>query len=103
MAYAAAEFGHSCLRALAGEANVIECAYVESHLTELSFFASPVRLGPEGVQVSSMIKQITDFLFEVHQLLIGSAACQECDCTCSRNRIYWCLSMEAICFGEERL
>ncbi len=51
MAYAAAEFGHSCLRALAGDANIIECAYVESHLTELSFFASPVRLGPEGVQV----------------------------------------------------
>ena len=51
MAYAAAEFGHSCLRALAGEANIIECAYVESHLTELSFFASPVRLGPDGVQV----------------------------------------------------
>ena len=51
MAYAAAEFGVSCLKALAGEPDIIECAYVESHLTELPFFASPVRLGPNGVEV----------------------------------------------------
>ena len=52
MAYAAAEFGHSCLKALSGDPKVIECAYVDSHLTELPFFASQVRLGPEGVQVT---------------------------------------------------
>ena len=51
MAYAAAKFAESCLRALAGEAGVVECAYVDSHLTELPFFASPVRLGPAGVEV----------------------------------------------------
>ena len=51
MAYAAAEFGEACLRALSGHAGVVECAYVDSHLTELPFFASRVRLGPEGVQV----------------------------------------------------
>ena len=50
MAYAAAEFAASCLRALAGEPGVVECAYVESHLTELPFFASPVRLGRHGVE-----------------------------------------------------
>jgi malate dehydrogenase len=50
MAYAAAKFAESCLRALSGEA-VVECAYVESHLTELPFFASQVRLGPNGIEV----------------------------------------------------
>ena len=50
MAYAAAEFAAACLRALAGEPGVVECAYVESHLTELPYFASPVRLGRHGVE-----------------------------------------------------
>lgn len=50
MAYAAAKFAESCLSALAGDPGVVECAYVDSHLTELPFFASPVRLGPNGVE-----------------------------------------------------
>ena len=51
MAYAAAKFGESCLLALAGRPSIVECAYVESHLTPLPFFASRVVLGPQGVQV----------------------------------------------------
>ena len=51
MAYAAAKFGESCLAALAGRTSLVECAYVESHLTPLPFFASRVMLGPHGVQV----------------------------------------------------
>lgn len=50
MAYAAAKFAESCLRAIAGE-SVVECAYVESHLTELPFFASRVRLDRNGIEV----------------------------------------------------
>ncbi|KAK9809282.1 hypothetical protein WJX73_000564 [Symbiochloris irregularis] len=50
MAYAAAKFAESCLSAMAGRAGVVECAYVESHLTDLAFFASQLRLGPDGVQ-----------------------------------------------------
>lgn len=50
MAFAAAKFAESCLLALQGRP-VIECAYVASHLTELPFFASQVRLGPNGVEV----------------------------------------------------
>lgn len=52
MAYAAAKFAESCLKALQGEPGVIECAYVSSHLTELPFFASPLRLDQNGVAVS---------------------------------------------------
>ena len=53
MAYAAAKFAESCLAALDGRPNVVECAYVESHLTDLPFFASRVRLGRVGVEVGA--------------------------------------------------
>lgn len=53
MAYAAAAFADSCLRAMAGEEGIVECAYVESHLVPgLPFFASQLRLGPQGVAES---------------------------------------------------
>ncbi len=51
MAYAAAKFAESCLKALQGEPGVIECAYVSSHLTDLPFFASPLRLDQNGIAV----------------------------------------------------
>ncbi len=50
MAYAASRFAEACLRAMGGEAGVVECAYVASSLvTDLPFFASPLRLGPQGI------------------------------------------------------
>ena len=50
MAYAAAAFANSCLRAMGGEADVVDCAYVESNVAPgLPFFASRLRLGPHGV------------------------------------------------------
>lgn len=51
MAYAAAKFTESCLKALQGESGVVECAYVSSHLTDLPFFASPLRLDQHGIAV----------------------------------------------------
>lgn len=51
MAYAAAKFAESCLKAIQGEPGVVECAYVSSHLTDLPFFASPLRLDQNGVAV----------------------------------------------------
>ena len=54
MAFAAAKFAESCLLALGGKP-MVECAYVESHLTELPFFASQVRLGRDGVEVSCSV------------------------------------------------
>ena len=50
MAYAAAAFAESCLRAMGGQEGVLECAYVESRLVPgLPFFASRLRLGSQGV------------------------------------------------------
>mmetsp|Transcript_423 Transcript_423/g.577 ORF Transcript_423/g.577 Transcript_423/m.577 type:complete len:124 (+) Transcript_423:3-374(+) len=49
MAYAGYKFASSVLRAMDGESDVVECAYVQSEITKLPFFASRVHLGPEGV------------------------------------------------------
>merc|ERR1712232_988572 len=48
MAYAGARFGSAILRGLAGE-ETIECAYVESSVTDLPYFTSKVRFGRKGV------------------------------------------------------
>ena len=40
MAAAAAEFADACIRGLLGEPGVVACAYVDSSLTDLPFFAS---------------------------------------------------------------
>jgi len=50
MAAAAAEFADACMRGMQGEPGVISCAYVESSLTELPFFASKVVLGRNGIE-----------------------------------------------------
>lgn len=50
MAYAAAEFANSCLRAMGGVSGIVECTYVSSQVTELPFFASQVVLGRNGIE-----------------------------------------------------
>lgn len=50
MAYAAVQFADACLRGLRGDADIVRCAFVASHVTELPFFASKVRLGRCGVE-----------------------------------------------------
>lgn len=62
MAYAAAVFTNSLLRALNGESGIKECAYVDSPLYKdqgTDFFASVVELGKEGVQQIKDIGQIS--------------------------------------------
>ena len=50
MAYAGALFADACLRALNGEPNVSEYAYVESDVIPgVPFFSSKVLLNPEGL------------------------------------------------------
>lgn len=63
MAYAAARFVESSLRALDGDADVYECSYVQSDLTELPFFASRVKLGRNGIEalISSDLRGLTEY------------------------------------------
>lgn len=49
MGQAAARFGLSLVRALQGESNVVECAYVEGKGDYARFFAQPVLLGKKGI------------------------------------------------------
>ncbi|XP_073023582.1 malate dehydrogenase, chloroplastic-like [Primulina eburnea] len=63
MAYAAARFVESSLRGLDGDSDVYECAYVQSDLTELPFFASRIKLGRNGVEafIPSILQELTEY------------------------------------------
>jgi malate dehydrogenase len=61
MAYAAAAFAESCLRAMAGESGVTEYAYVESSVVEgVPFFASKVSLDTSGATPNSELGPLND-------------------------------------------
>ncbi len=49
MAYAGYLFTEEVLRAMNGADNVVQCAFVESSLTNAPFFSSPCKFGPDGV------------------------------------------------------
>ncbi|KAB8306819.1 malate dehydrogenase [Erwinia endophytica] len=49
MGQAAAKFGLALVRALNGESNVVECAYVEGDGTHARFFSQPLLLGKNGI------------------------------------------------------
>ncbi|KAL3617962.1 hypothetical protein CASFOL_038283 [Castilleja foliolosa] len=63
MAYAAARFVESSLRALDGDSDVYECAFVQSDLTELPFFASRVKIGRNGIEalISSELQGLSEY------------------------------------------
>lgn len=63
MAYAAARFVESSLRALDGDGDVYECSFIQSELTDLPFFASRIKLGKKGVEavISSDIQGLTEY------------------------------------------
>ncbi|CAI0431522.1 unnamed protein product [Linum tenue] len=63
MAYAAARFVESSLRALDGDGDVYECAYVQSDVADLPFFASRIKLGKKGVEalISSDLQGLTEY------------------------------------------
>ena len=50
MGQAACRFGLSLVRGLQGEANVVECAYVDGGSEHATFFAQPILLGKNGVE-----------------------------------------------------
>lgn len=50
MGQAACRFGLALVKALQGQENVIECAYVEGPGEHTPFFAQPVRLGKDGIE-----------------------------------------------------
>lgn len=64
MAYAGARFGFSILEALNGKKGVVECCYGQSSLTEASYFATPMLLGPGGAEKDLGMGDLSDFEVE---------------------------------------
>jgi len=50
MAYAGFLFTENVLKAMNGEKGIVQCAYVESDLTDAQYFASPCKFGKNGVE-----------------------------------------------------
>jgi len=61
MAYAGARFAFALLQAMNGAKNVVECSYVESDVTDLQFFSTPLLLGPHGIEANLGIGTLIDF------------------------------------------
>lgn len=61
MAYAAARFTDSVIKALNGQEGVVECAYVASDLTEATYFATPILLGKNGVEKNLGLGQLSAY------------------------------------------
>ncbi|XP_015789437.1 malate dehydrogenase, mitochondrial [Tetranychus urticae] len=61
MAFAAARFAFSLLDGLAGKPDVVECAYVQSDLTDASYFATPVHLGKNGLVKNLGLGQLSAY------------------------------------------
>jgi malate dehydrogenase len=61
MGFTGAEFADRVMAGLAGEANIRECTFVESTITEAPFFSSPCTLGKEGVEKVHDIGNVSDY------------------------------------------
>lgn len=68
MAYAGARFAFSLIKAIKGEKNIVECAYVESNVTSAKYFATPLVL---GVSISAFFIPIEVYPshFPIHLIL----------------------------------
>jgi malate dehydrogenase len=64
MAYAAALFGDAVLRGLNGS-TATECAYVDSDVTDVPFFATKVKLGTDGVETIHPVGSMSDYEKEI--------------------------------------
>mmetsp|Transcript_136841 Transcript_136841/g.324230 ORF Transcript_136841/g.324230 Transcript_136841/m.324230 type:complete len:337 (-) Transcript_136841:54-1064(-) len=60
MAYAGARLGKAVLAGLNGEVST-ECAYVESKVTELPYFASKVTFGKQGVETVHPLGELNEY------------------------------------------
>nr|XP_012142919.1 PREDICTED: probable malate dehydrogenase, mitochondrial [Megachile rotundata] len=62
LAFGAARFCMSLCKALRHQSGVVECAYVRSCLVpELTYFAAPLELGPDGIQKHVGIPPLSDY------------------------------------------
>nr|CAH8841502.1 unnamed protein product [Trichobilharzia regenti] len=70
MAYAGARFATSLLEAMSGRAGIVECAFVQSDVTECEFFSTPLALGASGVEKNMGIGKLNEYEIELLKKLI---------------------------------
>jgi malate dehydrogenase len=61
MAKAGAHFAIQLVKALKGEKGIVECAYVESDVTECQWFATKIELGPNGMEKNLGMGELDDY------------------------------------------
>jgi len=61
MAYAGARFAFSMIKALNGEAGVVECAYIRSDITEATYFSTPIVFGPNGIANNLGLGKLSEY------------------------------------------
>jgi malate dehydrogenase len=61
MAYAGARFVESLLKAMSGGSGLVQCAFVESNVTEAAYFSTPLELGPQGLVKNLGLPKMNDF------------------------------------------
>lgn len=61
MAFAGARFGLSLVRALKGDPNVVECSYVQSNVTEATYFSTPLKIGKNGIEKNLGLPSLNAF------------------------------------------
>jgi len=61
MAYAGSQFVGSCLKALEGEDDVVECGFVRSDVTEATYFSTPLKLGKNGIEKNLGIGKMLEY------------------------------------------
>ncbi|CAM9110849.1 unnamed protein product, partial [Ectocarpus fasciculatus] len=78
MAFAGNMFAGRLLDAMSGSKNVVECAFVDNPNVDpsLSFFSSPLRLGPNGVEEILPMPSMSAFEKEVFEKAIPDLAAQ---------------------------
>merc|ERR1719162_2692515 len=61
MAYAGYLFADKILQAMNGADDIVQCAFVDSSVTDAAFFASPVKFGKEGIEEVLPYGEISDY------------------------------------------
>jgi malate dehydrogenase len=61
MAYAGYLFADKVLQAMNGADDIVQCAFVESDITDAQFFSSPCKFGPDGVEEVMGYGEISDY------------------------------------------
>lgn len=65
MAFSGARFTLALCRAMKGDTDIVECAYVKSNVTEADYFATPILFGRDGVKKNLGLGELSKYELEL--------------------------------------